>query len=199
MKDVMVDGLLRPWTTWSHRVVSTLKHHTHIHHQIQRNASTTTLLLVPSWSHMSMWHLGQSQTSKTPWPLSVLCQSPLMHHKTASSSMVAVSTTRLVRRWWQWQWQWCLACRNSVDDLDHAVLAVGYGYLGKDPTKEKYYKVKNSWAESWGMWCTCDDHCCVPSEVDFHLLGDNGYIKMSRDRKNQCGIATLPIYVEVQV
>ncbi|KAL1785240.1 cathepsin L1-like [Sigmodon hispidus] len=54
----------------------------------------------------------------------------------------------------------------SSSNLDHAVLVVGYG---EESDGRKYWLVKNSWGERWGM---------------------NGYIKMARDRNNNCGIAS---------
>ncbi|KAJ3619800.1 hypothetical protein MTP99_005455 [Tenebrio molitor] len=61
-------------------------------------------------------------------------------------------------------------CGNRADDVNHAVLVVGYG---TEPSGQKYWLVKNSYGPQWGI---------------------GGYVKIAKDANNHCGIATQASY-----
>ncbi|XP_072174331.1 cathepsin L2-like [Diadema setosum] len=58
----------------------------------------------------------------------------------------------------------------SSTSVDHAVLVVGYNSTAQG---EEYYIIRNCWGTNWGI---------------------NGYVWMSRNKNNQCGIATMASY-----
>jgi cathepsin L len=61
----------------------------------------------------------------------------------------------------------------STTQLAHTMIVVGYDTLTNGTAKQDYYIVKNSWGDTFGM---------------------KGYIWMSRNKNNQCGIATKASY-----
>lgn len=62
-------------------------------------------------------------------------------------------------------------CGSKPEDLDHAVLAVGYGTMNG----QAYWLIKNSWSTHWG---------------------NIGYVLMSQ-KDNNCGVATDATYVNI--
>ncbi|CAF0831642.1 unnamed protein product [Rotaria sp. Silwood1] len=65
-------------------------------------------------------------------------------------------------------------CPTRRQDMDHAMVVVGYGY---DSTlRMPYWIIKNSWAQKWG---------------------ENGYLRLAKDKGNMCGIASMAYYAQL--
>ncbi|XP_034366384.1 cathepsin M [Arvicanthis niloticus] len=64
----------------------------------------------------------------------------------------------------------------SSTAVNHAMLLVGYGFIGEESDGRKYWLVKNSMGLRWG---------------------NRGYMKIAKDQRNHCGIATYALYPKV--
>lgn len=63
-------------------------------------------------------------------------------------------------------------------NLDHAVLAVGYGTTSSG---QDYFKIKNSWGETWGL-------------NGYILLGADSNSNSQNDGSGICGVLSMPTY-----
>lgn len=62
-------------------------------------------------------------------------------------------------------------CPTRRQDMDHAMVIVGYGY--DNVVRAPYWIIKNSWGTKWG---------------------ENGYLRLAKDSGNMCGVASMAYY-----
>jgi cathepsin L len=69
-----------------------------------------------------------------------------------------------------------IGCSSNPGSMDHGVAVVGYNTDTFNGKKKDYWIVRNSWAESWG---------------------EQGYMYLSMDKNNACGIANTASYPQL--
>jgi len=104
----------------------------------------------------------------------------LMEALTEQSVSVAIEADKQV---FQFYHDGVLSSEDCGTQLDHGVLAVGYGTYTDPASGEqtKYWKVKNSWGPGWGK----DGFIRISREPNMDDLGSNVGV---------CGIMTLPSF-----
>jgi len=65
-------------------------------------------------------------------------------------------------------------CPTRRQDMDHAMVIVGYGY--DNVLRTSYWIIKNSWGTKWG---------------------ENGYLRLAKDSGNMCGVASMAYYAKL--
>jgi hypothetical protein len=67
-----------------------------------------------------------------------------------------------------------LNCRKEAKDVNHAVVAIGFGKLST--SKKEYFLIENSFSEKWGL---------------------GGYMMIEANDSNQCGMLSAPTFVDM--
>ena len=66
----------------------------------------------------------------------------------------------------------------SVDDVNHGIAIVGYGFDADQNETQNYYILKNSFGVTWG---------------------EEGYMRIARNGKDTCGVTAMPGWPLVQL